>query len=131
MIESISRGGEGMEGRREGGREGNSQREREVFCDTTKNRIRFPEKLRAKEILLLLLLLFLSPPLSQLEAQSYPLLKHGYTSYLVFAARETCSNRYESLATIWNPWSVEVVVPPFPGDGQIVPRTEIECRTSF
>lgn len=109
-----------------GWREGNSQREREVFCDTTKNRIRFPEKLRAKEILSPLPLL-----LSQLEAQSYPLLKHGYTSYLVFAARETYSNRYESLATIWNPWSVEVVVPPFPGDGQIVPRTEIECRTSF
>lgn len=120
MIESISRGGGG----REGGKLAEGKRS---FCDTTKNRIRFPEKLRAKEILLPLPFLLES----QLEAQSHPLLKHGYTSYLVFAATETYSNRYESLATIWNPWSVQVVVPPFPGDGQIVPRTEIECRTSF
>lgn len=122
MIESISRGGGGG---REGGRETRGGKEKFLRYHEEPYQIsREAEGERDS-----------TPPPSllesQLEAQSHPLLKHGYTSYLVFAATETYSNRYESLATIWNPWSVQVVVPPFPGDGQIVPRTEIECRTSF
>ena len=121
MIESISRGGA----------DGKLAEGERSFSDTAKNRIRFPEARRER---FPSRLEFNPPP--PLTLFPTLLLRRAFKAQLYFVlsfrGKRNLPNRYESLATtIWNPRGEQAVVPPFLGDGQIVPRTEIECRTSF